>query len=52
MMPSGLPVDLLLFIAATFVGALVTGVAGFAFGLIASAIWLTNPGQGGRSRGR
>jgi uncharacterized membrane protein YfcA len=39
-MPSELPVDLLLFIVATFVGALVTGVAGFAFGLIASAIWL------------
>jgi uncharacterized protein len=29
-----------LFILATFVGALVTGIAGFAFGLIASAIWL------------
>ena len=35
-----LPIDLLLFILATFVGALVTGIAGFAFGLIASAIWL------------
>jgi uncharacterized protein len=39
-MLSELPIDLLLFILATFVGALVTGVAGFAFGLIASAIWL------------
>ena len=39
-MLSELPIDLLLFIVATFVGALVTGVAGFAFGLIASAIWL------------
>ena len=34
------PVDLIAFFAATFVGALVAGVAGFAFGLIASAIWL------------
>jgi uncharacterized protein len=39
-MLSELPIDLLLFILATFVGALVTGIAGFAFGLIASAIWL------------
>ena len=39
-MLSAFPIDLLLFIAATFVGSLVAGVAGFAFGLIASAIWL------------
>ena len=39
-MLSELPIDLLLFILATFVGALVNGIAGFAFGLIASAIWL------------
>jgi len=32
--------DLALFFVATFVGALVNGIAGFAFGLIASAIWL------------
>ena len=39
-MPSGVPFDLLIFFGASFVGALVAGVAGFAFGLIASAIWL------------
>jgi uncharacterized membrane protein YfcA len=32
--------DLIVFFLATFLGALVAGVAGFAFGLIASAIWL------------
>jgi len=32
--------DLTLFIGATFVAALVTGVAGFAFGLVAAAVWL------------
>ena len=32
--------DLVLFFFATLVGAVVAGVAGFAFGLIASAIWL------------
>jgi uncharacterized protein len=36
-----LPVlDLLLFAAGTFAAALVTGVAGFAFGIVASAAWL------------
>jgi uncharacterized protein len=35
-----LSIDLLVFMAATFVAALVNGVSGFAFGLIASAIWL------------
>jgi len=36
-----LPVlDLLLFVAGTFAAALVTGVAGFAFGIVASAAWL------------
>lgn len=39
-MPSGVPIELLVFIVAAFIGALVAGVAGFAFGLIASAIWL------------
>lgn len=29
-----------LFLAATFVAAVVTGVAGFAFGLVASGVWL------------
>jgi len=35
-----LPLDLVLFFFATLIGAVVAGVAGFAFGLIASAIWL------------
>ena len=35
-----LSTDLLLFVAASFAGALVAGMAGFAFGLIASALWL------------
>jgi hypothetical protein len=34
------PLDLVVFFVAAFVGALVTGIAGFAFGLVASAIWL------------
>ena len=38
-MPSAVPIELLLFIVASFIGALVAGAAGFAFGLIASAIW-------------
>src|SRR3989442_539026 len=33
-------VNLALYLVATFAAALVTGVAGFAFGLIAAAIWL------------
>ena len=32
--------DLILFGAGTFVAALVTGVAGFAFGIAAAAVWL------------
>ena len=32
--------DLLLFAAGTFAAALVTGVAGFAFGIVAAAAWL------------
>jgi uncharacterized protein len=39
-MTSAIPMDLALFFAATLLGAVVAGVAGFAFGLIASAIWL------------
>jgi uncharacterized protein len=34
------PLHLVVFVFATFLGALIAGVAGFAFGLIASAIWL------------
>jgi uncharacterized membrane protein YfcA len=32
--------ELALFVAATFAGAFVAGVAGFAFGLVAAAVWL------------
>src|SRR5258707_9630004 len=32
--------DLALFVAATFAAALVAGLAGFAFGLVAAAVWL------------
>jgi uncharacterized membrane protein YfcA len=32
--------NLSLYLTATFAAALVTGVAGFAFGLVAAAIWL------------
>src|SRR5437588_11583419 len=32
--------DLALFVAATFAAAFVAGVAGFAFGLVAAAVWL------------
>jgi len=35
-----LSLDLALFIAATFSAALVAGMAGFAFGLVAAAVWL------------
>jgi len=36
----GTILSLFLFLGATFFAALVTGVAGFAFGLVASAVWL------------
>jgi uncharacterized membrane protein YfcA len=39
-MATMIPFDLVVYSLATFLAALVTGVAGFAFGLIASAIWL------------
>ena len=39
-MTHAVPLDLIVFLLATFLGALAAGVAGFAFGLIASAIWL------------
>src|SRR5262245_33555241 len=35
-----MPIETVLFVAATFAAALVTGVAGFAFGLVAAAVWL------------
>jgi uncharacterized protein len=39
-MTSAIHLDVALFFVATLLGAIVAGVAGFAFGLIASAIWL------------
>jgi len=36
----GLPVELPLFLLATFAGAVVAGLSGFAFGLIAASLWL------------
>jgi uncharacterized protein len=39
-MTLAIPMDLALFFVATLLGATVAGVAGFAFGLVASAIWL------------
>ena len=39
-MTHAVALDLIIFLLATFAGALVAGLAGFAFGLIASAIWL------------
>ncbi len=39
-MPSPVPLDLIVFVVAAFAGALIAGIAGFAFGLVASAIWL------------
>jgi hypothetical protein len=36
----GFPLELPLFLFATFVGALVAGLSGFAFGLVAASIWL------------
>ena len=35
-----MPAELIVYLIAAFIGALVAGLAGFAFGLIASAIWL------------
>jgi uncharacterized protein len=35
-----MPLDLTLFLVATFLAALVAGMAGFAFGLVAAAVWL------------
>jgi uncharacterized protein len=36
----GLPLDLIIFLVATFSGALVAGLSGFAFGLVVAAVWL------------
>jgi uncharacterized protein len=36
----GLPLELPVFILATFVGAFVAGLSGFAFGLVAASLWL------------
>src|ERR1700693_2367697 len=36
----GFPLELPLFLVATFAGALVAGLSGFAFGLVAASIWL------------
>jgi uncharacterized membrane protein YfcA len=36
----GFPLELPLFVFATFAGALVAGLTGFAFGLVAASIWL------------
>src|SRR5262249_17977535 len=39
-MPDVVPLDLALFLAATFAAAMVAGMAGFAFGPVAAAVWL------------
>src|SRR5450755_4514817 len=36
----GFPLDLTIFLIATFAGALVAGLSGFAFGLVAASVWL------------
>jgi uncharacterized membrane protein YfcA len=36
----GFPLELPIFVVATFAGALVAGLSGFAFGLVAASIWL------------
>ncbi len=36
----GFPLDLTIFLVATFAGALVAGLSGFAFGIVAASIWL------------
>jgi uncharacterized membrane protein YfcA len=36
----GLSLNLIIFLVATFAGALVTGLTGFAFGLVVSSVWL------------
>jgi hypothetical protein len=43
--------DLILFVAGTFAAALVTGLVGFAFAIVAAAVWLhfLAPSQAARS---
>src|SRR3981081_286253 len=36
----GFPLELPIFLLATFAGAMVAGLSGFAFGLVAASIWL------------
>src|ERR1700709_1614746 len=36
----GIPFELPIFLLATFAGAVVAGLSGFAFGLVAASIWL------------
>jgi uncharacterized membrane protein YfcA len=36
----GFPLDLIIFLVATFLGALVAGLTGFAFGIVVASIWL------------
>ena len=36
----GFPLEIPIFLFATFAGALVAGLSGFAFGLVATSIWL------------
>jgi uncharacterized protein len=36
----GLPIEMSLFLLATFAGAVVAGLSGFAFGLVAASLWL------------
>ncbi len=39
----GTALDVILFVAATFTAGLVAGLTGFAFGLVAGAVWLHIP---------
>ena len=39
-MPGIIPLDLAIFLTGAFLAAFVTGLAGFAFGMVAAAIWL------------
>ena len=39
-MPSAIPFDLVVFLLGAFLAAFVTGLSGFAFGLVAAAVWL------------
>jgi len=42
-MDSLLTLDIALFVAGAFAAAFVTGLAGFAFGIVAAAVWLHFP---------